>query len=305
MFPGQGAQRVGMLHALPDHPQVRATLQQAALVLTIDPLSLDSADALHSTVAVQLCLLIAGVAMARVLASHQAHPAMVAGLSIGAFPAAVVAGVLDFSDAVRLVQRRGQLMETAYPHGFGLAAISGLEQHQLEPLIARCHGGQTHSVYLANLNAPRQFVIAGSDASMQAVMELARIAGASNTVRLAVNVPSHCALLESAAQILQSEMSAICLQRPQYPYFSSSAARSLSDPARIKQDLAHNMACQVHWSETARLIWECGARLAVEMPGGSVLSHLVQSQWPEGQVITSDTTRLDNLVALIARASMQ
>ena len=125
-FPGQGAQRPGMLHALPNDAAVAATLAEVAGVLQHDPLLLDTAAALASTRAVQLCLLIAGVAMARSLAAQGALPDMVAGFSIGEYPAAVVAGALDFADAVQLVARRGQLMEESYPSGYGMAAIIGL-----------------------------------------------------------------------------------------------------------------------------------------------------------------------------------
>ncbi|NBF18566.1 acyltransferase domain-containing protein, partial [Pseudomonas sp. Fl4BN2] len=110
MFPGQGSQRAGMLHALPGDPAVAQTLTEAGDMLGVNPLTLDTAEALRSTVAVQLCLLIAGVAVARTLARQDAGPDMVAGLSIGAWPAAVVAGVLEFSDVLRLVRLRGQLM---------------------------------------------------------------------------------------------------------------------------------------------------------------------------------------------------
>jgi len=132
-FPGQGAQKPGMLHTLPAHPETARTLAEASAALGRDVLALDSADALRSTVAVQLSLLVAGVAMARVLAAHGAVPRMVAGLSIGAWPAAVVAGVLEFADAVRLVELRARLMEDAYPSGYGMTAIGGLTRQQLAP----------------------------------------------------------------------------------------------------------------------------------------------------------------------------
>src|SRR5437899_3224556 len=148
-----------MLHALPGHAETARTLYETAAVVGRDPLELDTAAALASTVAVQLCLLVAGVAMARVLAAHGAGPDMVAGLSVGAYPAAVVAGVLAYPDAVALVARRAALMEQGYPRGYGMSAISGLDRGQLEPLIAQVHAAASPA-YLANLNAPRQLVIA-------------------------------------------------------------------------------------------------------------------------------------------------
>ena len=126
-FPGQGAQKPGMLHRLPDEPQIAAALAEAGEVLGEDALALDSAEALQSTRAVQLCLLIAGVAGARLLMRDGLRPDYVAGLSIGAYPAAVTAGALAFADAVRLVALRGELMQRAYPQGYGMTALSGLD----------------------------------------------------------------------------------------------------------------------------------------------------------------------------------
>ncbi len=299
-FPGQGAQRAGMLHMLPDHSEVSRTLAETAEALGEDPLQLDSADAFASSFAVQICLLLAGVAMARVLAAHGARPDMVAGLSIGAYPAAVVADVLEYADAVRLVARRGRLMDSRYPEGYGMAAIIGLDQGQLEPLIARVHSRAT-PVYLANLNATRQFVIAGATEALQMVMALALPQGATKAERLAVTVPSHCELFNDDAATMRNAFQSIALRRPQAMYLSSSAARALSDPQRIADDLADNLARQVHWHDTARLAWERGARLAVEMPSGSVLTNLTAPVFVDGQAISCDSTNLETVVALIAR----
>ena len=299
-FPGQGAQRPGMLHMLPDHPETSRTIAETVDALGEDPLQLDTADAFSSSFAVQICLLLAGVAMARVLAAHDARPDMVAGLSIGAYPAAVVAGVLDYADAVRLVARRGKLMDSRYPEGYGMAAIIGLDQGQLEPLIARVHGRAT-PVYLANLNATRQFVIAGAIEALQMVMAMALPQGATKAERLAVTVPSHCELFNDEATAMRVAFRSIALRRPQLMYLSSSAARALSDPQRIGDDLADNLARQVHWHDTARLAWERGARLAVEMPSGTVLTNLTAPVFVDGQAISCDNTNLDTVAALIAR----
>lgn len=297
-FPGQGAQKPGMLHALPDHPETARTLEQASAALGRDILLLDEETALRSTVAVQLCLLAAGVAMARVLAAHDARPQMVAGLSIGAWPAAVTAGVLDFADAVRLVELRARLMEDAYPSGYGMTAIGGLTRRQLEPLVARVHTpGQP--VYLANLNAVRQIVIAGSDEAMARVAALALAAGAQRAERLAVAVPSHCELFDGQARTLACAVGQVPLQRPRLTYISGSAARALFDGRRIGADLAANMAHPVLWADTVRHAWERGARLALEMPAGSVLTKLAEAEFPEGVAASCEGRRLDSLLALV------
>jgi malonate decarboxylase epsilon subunit len=300
-FPGQGAQKPGMLHALPDHPQAARTLDDASTALGRDVLALDTAEALCSTVAVQLCLLVAGVAMARVLAAHDARPQMVAGLSIGAWPAAVVAGVLDFSDAVHLVELRGRLMEDAYPSGYGMTAIGGLTRQQLEPLVTRVHGPAS-PVYIANLNAQRQIVIAGLESAMQAVAALALEHGAQRAERLAVAVPSHCELLAAQAGALADALARVPLARPGVGYISGSQARALFDARRIGADLAANMARPVLWADTVRHAWERGARLAVEMPTGSVLTKLTASEWPDALALSSETERFDSLVLAVRRA---
>jgi acyl transferase domain-containing protein len=148
-FPGQGAQQPGMLHALPEAPVVQACIEQASAALGEDVRLLDSPEALQATRAVQLCLLIAGVAASRLLSERGHRPDYVAGLSIGAYAAAVVAGALDYADAVCLVALRGELMQRAYPDGYGMTAILGLDQSSIERLLAEADG----PVYLANINA--------------------------------------------------------------------------------------------------------------------------------------------------------
>lgn len=295
-FPGQGAQKPGMLHTLLPHPETVRTLDEATAALDRDVLLLDSAAALRSTVAVQLALLVAGVAMARVLAAHGALPAMVAGLSIGAWPAAVVAGVLEFTDAMRLVELRARLMEDAYPAGYGMTAVGGLTRQQLEPLLARVHGPDT-PVYLANLNAPRQLVVAGSAPALDAVAALALAHGAHRAERLAVPVPSHCPLLDEQARTLACACDQVARRRPRITYISSSAARALFDGDRIVADLAANMARPVLWADTSRHAWERGARTALEMPSGTVLTRLAQeADFAAGIALCADGNRLDTLV---------
>lgn len=299
-FPGQGAQKSGMLHTLPDHPEATRTLEEASQALGRDVSTLDTDAALRSTVAVQLCLLVAGVAMARVLAANGARPAMVAGLSIGAWPAAVVADVLDLADAVRLVALRARLMEEAYPAGYGMTAITGLTARQLEPLLASVHGPAS-PVYLANLNTERQLVIAGADGAMSAVAALALQHGAQRAERLAVPVPSHCELLAAQSRQLAAATEGLPLRRPSITYISGSTARALFSARAILDDLAANMARPVLWADTVRHAWERGARLTVEMPSGSVLTKLSDPVFAEGRAMCCDGNRLDSVISAVRR----
>lgn len=303
-FPGQGAQRPGMLHALTGTPAGADTLAEAADVLGIDPLTLDSAEALGSTVAVQLCLLIAGVAAVRLLASRDCRPDLVAGLSIGAYPAAVAAGALAFAPALQLVRRRGQLMEQAFPQGFGMTAILGLCAGRLEPLLAALRA-EGEAVFLANLNAETQLVIAGSTGGMARAAEAALAAGAHKARRLVVSVPSHCALLERQAEEMARALAATPLAAPRCVYLSASSARALWQPEALRDDLANNMARQVRWHETACAAYERGARLALELPPGSVLTRLVKPVFRAGLAVSMSETRLDSLQSLCRRESAQ
>ncbi|NIE78462.1 malonate decarboxylase subunit epsilon [Pantoea sp. Ap-967] len=292
-FPGQGAQQPGMLQRLPEGSA--RLVEEASDALGQPVLGLDTAHALQSTRAVQLCLLLAGVAWARWLLQRSPAPEYVAGLSIGAYPAAVTAGALGFADAVRLVALRGELMQRAYPQGYGMTAISGLDAASVEHLLAEVAG----EAYLANLNSDNQIVIAGSDAAMAEVVARARRRGQGVARRLAVSVPSHCPLLDGPAAELASAFASIELRRPRINYLSGSSARPIVDPQRLRDDLAGNMARWVDWRGTLRNAYERGVRLHLEMPPGSVLTGLARPVFEQGRVVAVEGTRWDTLDALL------
>lgn len=292
-FPGQGTQHPGMLRLLPG-----TEFAQARDVLGAEADALDSPESLKHTRAVQLSLLIAGVAWARELARRGVSPDIVSGLSIGAYPAAVVAGALDFRDALTLVALRGDLMEQAYPQGYGLTAIMGLTLPQVEALMT------DSGTYIANLNAETQIVIAGSDEAMANVAKRALEKGASKVHRLAVSVPSHCALLAEPAQKLAAAFSRVTLSRPRCAYLSGSTGRVLWQPERIAEDLAMNMARTVRWQEAVIAANEREARLAIEMPPGGVLTCLTRQAAWEGESVSLERSSIDVAVHLARRLRM-
>jgi malonate decarboxylase epsilon subunit len=299
-FPGQGAQHAGMLHALPSMAAARHTLAQASDTLGRDVLTLDSKEALESSVAVQLALLVAGVATSRCLVELAGAPDAVAGLSVGAYAAAVVADVVDFSDALRLVERRAQLMQAAYPCGYGMTAILGLELSPLSALVAEVHTRDS-PVYIANVNAPTQFVIAGADHAMARVAALAQARGAHGIKPIAIKVPSHCPLLDGAAAALALEVAAVPTRAPRLHLFSASLGRELRDPARIADDLARNMARPVLWHDTTTLTRERGMALSIEMPPGNVLTKLATAALPDAISVAASDNRIDTLAVLMTR----
>lgn len=289
-FPGQGTQHPGMLHNLPG-----TELAQAREVLGAEVDVMDSADALRHTRAVQLSLLIAGVAWARELEHRGVSADIVSGLSIGAYPAAVIAGALDFSDALKLVALRGDLMEQAYPHGYGLTAIMGLTLPQVETLL------EGSGAYVANLNAETQIVIAGRDEDMAVVGDKALAKGANKVRRLDVSVPSHCTLLAEPAQKLVAAFAKVTLHRPTRAYLSGSTGRVLWQPEKIADDLAMNMARTVRWQEAVISANEREARLAIEMPPGGILTCLTrQAQWV-GESISLERSGVDVALHLAKR----
>jgi malonate decarboxylase epsilon subunit len=300
LFPGQGSQVPGMLHSLPDHPDVTRTLDEASTALRLDVRDLDSADSLKSTLSVQLALLTAGVAVARALATEGVEAEAVSGLSVGAFAAAVHSGVLSFPQAIKLVQQRAEMMMGLYPMGYGLAAIIGLTEGQVSALVEKAHTADT-PVYVGNINAPRQIVIAGSDEGMATVLEAARKSGARKAERLQVSVPSHCALLEPVAAALRLTLESMELGQPGIIYVSNIRARPLRVASEIAEDLAGNIAHAVRWYDATTVLEELGCRLFLEMPPGHVLSELAREAFPEVKTLALGQGTLRGALHLAAR----
>jgi malonate decarboxylase epsilon subunit len=300
LFPGQGAQVEGLLHQLPEHPEVTRTIEEASEALGLDIDALDSAEALRSTAVVQQALLIAGVATARALMAEHVHPAAVAGMSIGAFGAAVACGTLSFADALPLVRLRGEMMQAAFPGSYGLAAIQGLDEAHLEVIVDQV-GTAESPVSISNINAPRQLVVAGSDAALDAVTALALRQGAHHAERLAVSVPSHCPLLQPVADRLEQEMARLPLRPPSMPYVSNRGGRPLSDAEAIRQDLATGVAHPVRWYDALEVTRELGVELFIEMPPGHVSTRLVTELIPGVRAVAIADQGLRYATVLAAR----
>jgi malonate decarboxylase epsilon subunit len=300
LYPGQGAQFAGMLHELPEHPKVNETLHEASQVLGHDVLTLDTETALSSTVPVQLCLFVSEVAVTRALQAEGMRPDVVAGLSVGAFAAAVAAGALTFKDGLRLVKLRAELMERAFPEGYGLSAVVGLNEQQLSRIVSEINQSGA-PVFLANLNAPTQIVIAGSESGMEGVLNRAKNEGARTAKRLRVSVPSHCILLRSVADELTRRMATIEIKTPEVIYISNRRARALRDSDGIRDDLAMNIAHAVRWHDATTVAYERGARLFIELPPGHTLTDLASAAFPDARSIALDQMRIDAAVKLIKR----
>lgn len=302
LFPGQGSQEPGMLHELPEHPMIRKTIEEASSVLGRDVLLLDTKEALSSTIAVQLSLLISGVAIARVLKSEGAVPDIVAGHSVGSFAAAVVSGALDFRDALSVVELRGKLMENSYPRGYGMGVILGLDELRVSSLVDKVNTAAS-PVYIANLNAQDQITIAGSLSAIEAVFTLALSAGAHKAKLLKVSVPSHCKLLKNVSDEIASEIASIDLKAPRTLFVGNCRARVLRKAEEIGQDLSIGVANPVRWHDAATSMYERGVRLFVELGPGQTLTNMAKKAFPDARCISALSSGIESTCILIKRES--
>ncbi|KMZ13072.1 Malonyl CoA acyl carrier protein transacylase [Candidatus Burkholderia humilis] len=293
LFPGQGAQTAGFLHRVggdKPHPTIARTYAEASDALNEDILQLDHADALASTVAVQITLVAAGVAAARSLAEEGIKPEAVASLSVGAYGAAVVAGAIDFADALTLVRLRARLMQDAYPRDYGMLAVLGLNERDIARVIADSHA----DAYIGNLNAPRQIVVSGSDEALER--------GARKAERLAVSVPSHCVLLEEAAARLTETAGNVTLHKPRIAYIGNRGARVLRHADAVRDDLATNLRYPVRWHDSTIALAELGATCFVEMPPGQSLTQLAADALPDTPAFAMDASPVASIAARVRAA---
>lgn len=294
VYPGQGAQKINMLHDLPKHVLVNQYLEQASDVLKENVLLLDQVDALKSTYAVQLCLYIAGVISSALLREQGLQPKYVAGLSIGAWAAATVANVIRFEDGLTLVAKRAELMQQAYPNGYGMTAIIGADRFQVESWIAKV-ASDGQEVFMGNLNAENQVVISGSFEAMQLVAKYAKQNGVISK-KIEISVPSHCMLLEKQAQQLAYLVKGLNSQQPTIQYLSGTSARLLRTNTQIIDDIVFNMSRTVDWQSTVQVAWERGVRLQIEASPGTVLTGLARKVFKEGTVLSFQNTQLESLI---------
>ncbi len=279
VFPGQGSQCVGMLKALAaDHAQIVETFREASEVLGYDLWDLTQngpEEVLNRTAVTQPALLAADVGCYRAWrARNGVRPAVMAGHSLGEYAALVCAEAMDFREAVRLVARRGELMQEAVPQGEGaMAAILGLADEAVEAVCRDCAQGETLAA--ANYNAPGQVVIAGTKAAVDRALIAARAAGARRSIVLAVSAPSHCGLMQGAAREFAETLAPVTLKAPVVPVIQNTPVAALSEPDLIREALVSQLFSPVRWVETIRLVaaWEGMSRI-VECGPGKVLTGL-------------------------------
>lgn len=280
VFPGQGSQQVGMLAAAHQHfAVVRETFTEASQELGYDMWALlqqGPQEALNLTETTQPVLLTSSVALWRAWRSEtDVQPGIMAGHSLGEFSALVCAGALEFGDAVKLVRKRGQFMQTAVPVGQGaMAAIIGLEDAVINRICEQMTR-DTHGVVSAvNFNSPGQVVIAGHKAAVEAAIIALKEAGAKRALPLPVSAPFHTVLMKPAGEQLEEVLSTIRISVPQIPVVHNVHAATEPDPNNIRKLLVEQIYSPVRWTSCVQTIIQAGAYHIVECGPGNVLSGL-------------------------------
>lgn len=278
VFPGQGSQSVGMLASLAEaHPEVKACFAAASEALGYDLWALvqrGPEEELNRTDKTQPAMLTAGVAVWRVWQRRGgARPAYMAGHSLGEYTALVCAGALSLEQAAVAVAERGGYMQDAVPAGQGaMAAVLGLDD---EAVIAACREAEQGEVVSAvNFNSPGQVVIAGHAAAVGRAVEFAKQAGAKRAVMLPVSVPSHCSLMQPAAERLAASLERLDFKTPEIPVINNVDAAVERNPTEIRNALVRQLVSPVRWVETVQSLAQRRVHTVVECGPGKVLAGL-------------------------------
>lgn len=306
VFPGQGAQSVGMLQAYAGLPAVNEVRETAAAVLGADFVRLldeGPAEALGLTVNTQPAMVTAGFAAFRawqVLGGPA--PELVAGHSLGEYTALVAAGALEFRDCLPLVRFRAQAMQEAVPAGEGaMAAILNLEDDAVRAACAEASQGEV--VQAVNFNAPGQVVIAGHKGAVARAMEACKARGAKRALPLPVSAPFHSSLLRPAADRLRSYLADVPMAAPKLQMINNVDVNIESQPAAIKDALVRQAAAPVRWVETIRKMRQLGVTHVVECGPGRVLAGMVKRIDGELQsYVLADRASLEQALAALKGA---
>ena len=277
LFAGQGAQKLGMARDLYDqYPIVKETYDQASRVLGYDLRDLIDQDEekLNQTRFTQPAILTTSVAIYRLLVEKGLQPDMVAGLSLGEYSALVAAGSLDFEDAVALIAKRGQFMETAAPAGTGkMVAVMNTDVALIEEACEKA--SDKGYVKPANYNTPAQIVIGGDVAAVDAAVDYLKEAGAKRLIPLNVSGPFHTALLQPASEKLAMELETVDFHDFQVPLVGNTEAKVM-EKEQIKSLLARQVMEPVRFYESIDTMKELGLTKVIEIGPGKVLSGFLK-----------------------------
>jgi len=283
LFPGQGAQTVGMGRDLAEAvPAARELFAQAdqRLGFALSTICFEGpAEELNRTALSQPATLVASLAALAALQEEEpdipATARATAGLSLGEYTALVAAGALDFKDAVALVYRRGQLMQEACEqHPGGMVSILGLDANVVEAIVEEAKAAGT--ICAANYNSPGQIVVSGEVAAVDKAAQLATARGAKRALPLKVAGAFHSPLMASAAEAFASEVRSVTFRQPRIPVISNVTAEPITDPAAMPQLLVDQITRPVRWESSMRYLLDQGVTEVVEIGPGKVLTGLMR-----------------------------
>ncbi|HXD96874.1 MAG TPA: ACP S-malonyltransferase [Candidatus Acidoferrum sp.] len=304
MFPGQGSQAVGMGRAFAETSgAAKRIFEEAndALGFDLRRVMFEGPEAdLALTANTQPAVLTASVAAAVACAERGITPALAAGHSLGEYSALVVAGALRLADAVRVVRRRGELMQEAVPVGTGaMAAIMGVNADVVEQVCVEA--GQGEVVEIANVNSEQQIVIAGHRTAVERAVALVKERGGRKSVLLPVSAPFHCSLMSPAAEGLAVELSKVTVSDPTIPIVRNVDGAVTRRAADVVPFLLRQVASPVRWTACVRRLAAEGATAFVEVGPGRVLSGLAKRIVEDARTAAvEDPAGLDNAIAALA-----
>lgn len=278
VFPGQGAQAVGMGRELyENNAAARAVFDEVDDALNqklSDIIFNGPMDELTLTANVQPAIMATSIAMLR--ASGEKLPEYVAGHSLGEYTALCASGALSLADTARLLRTRGNAMQSAVPVGAGLTAvILGLDIDVIRDL---CTGTECD---VANDNCPNQVVVSGERNAVEDVLQRAKDAGARRAMPLALSAPVHCRIQAPAADAMRAELANITIAQPQATFIANKTAEPMTDVAEIKEELIYQMTHGVHWRESVMTMHRLGITEQIEIGPGNVLTGLASRICPE------------------------
>ena len=280
VFPGQGSQSLGMMAELAEaYPVVTELFARASKVLKYDLWKIvqeGPVEELNKTEVTQPAMLVAGVAVYEIFKSKlDKEPEIMAGHSLGEYTALVCAGALEFEAAVKLVSKRGKLMQAAVPDGVGaMAAILGLEDDAIKEICDTC-SDDNFAVQAVNFNSPGQVVIAGNVQAVETAMAIAKEQGAKRALKLPVSVPSHSNLMEGAAKKLATYLKDVKIKKAStIPVIQNVAAKNYAKPADVKKSLVKQLHNPVLWVDSVNNLIAEGVDTIIECGPGKVLIGL-------------------------------
>ncbi|MCD9023307.1 ACP S-malonyltransferase [Cohnella silvisoli] len=306
VFPGQGAQAVGMgKDAYESNAAARGIFDQAdaALGFALSTLAFEGPDEqLRQTANTQPALLATSIALLETYKAHQqVKPDFVAGHSLGEYSALVAAGVLSFEDAIRLVRARGQFMEQAVPSGQGaMAAVLGAEREPLQTLCADVTAS-AGLVELANVNCPGQIVVSGTAEGVAAIAERGKEAGAKRVIPLDVSGPFHSSLMQPAADALAAELAKVDFRNAQIPVIANVHALPVTSGDELRELLVKQVVSPVQWEDTIKYLIGEGVDTFVEIGSGTVLAGLIKKIDKSVQVISVNSATSATAAAEVAQ----